>query len=186
MNSFLEKVTVDCSWTKDKLAWLVAMEIKKESGNGYPRGPMFFENAAIVFITQLAYLLDKAQRQFDPIRALCDSKLSAIIEYIDVNLHRNISLSELASLADLTPRYFCGAFKQATGRPPHQFQIERRIERAKSLLNDSNLPLIDVALTVGFSSQSHLSDYFRRTVGVTPARYRSEMQKGKGLAARRD
>lgn len=179
MRSFLEKVTVNCSWTKDRLACLIACEIKKESGNGYPRGPMFFENAAMIFVTQLAYLLDKGKSQSETIRALCDLKLNAIIEYIEVNLHRNVTLSELARLANLSPRYFCGAFKEAMGRPPHQFQIERRVERAKSLLNHSNLKVTDVALTVGFSSQSHLNEYFRRIVGITPARYRLEAQKEK-------
>jgi AraC family transcriptional regulator len=67
------------------------------------------------------------------------------------------------------------------GRPPHQFQIERRIERAKILLDESSIPLIDVALTVGFNSQSHLNEYFRRMVGVTPARYRTEMQQNRAM-----
>ena len=57
------------------------------------------------------------------------------------------------------------------------------IERAMALLHKPNVSLIDVALTVGFSSQSHLNDYFRRIVGVTPARYRAEARPhGRGLS----
>jgi AraC family transcriptional regulator len=107
--------------------------------------------------------------------ALSRRKLQLVLEYIDSNLDRNITLSELAGLVDLTPRYFCAAFKQTVGRPPHQFQLEQRVERAKSLLHQPLVSLIEVALTVGFSSQSHLNDYFRRMVGVTPARYRAEV-----------
>ena len=99
-----------------------------------------------------------------------------VIEYIESNLDHNITLSELAGLVQLTPRYFCAVFKQAMGRPPHQFQIERRVERAKSLLGQPPVSLTDVALMVGFSSQSHLNEYFRRIVGVTPARYRAAVQ----------
>ncbi|MEJ0095667.1 MAG: AraC family transcriptional regulator [Methylocella sp.] len=179
VKSFIKRATIDCSWTKDRLSWMLASEIRKECANGFPRGPMFLENAATIFITQLAYFLDNAAPRFEPTRALCDAKLRMVVEYIESNLYRNIPLSELAGLVELTPRYFCGAFKQALGRPPHQFQIEQRVERAKTLLRDPSLSLIDVALTVGFNSQSHLNDYFRRIVGITPAHYRAEAQQGK-------
>jgi AraC family transcriptional regulator len=185
VESFAEKATVNCSWSKDRLSWAIASEIRKECRNGFPRGPMFAENAATVFLAQLAYVLDGAEPRLEPIHALSDTKLRMVTEYIEGNLHRHVTLSELSSLVELTPRYFCGAFKEAMGRPPHQFQIERRIERAKILLDESSMPLIDIALTVGFNSQSHLNEYFRRTVGVTPARYRSETQQSKAMGARR-
>jgi AraC family transcriptional regulator len=168
-----KKPAVKASWTKDRLAWMILSEIRKECANGFPRGPMFLENAAAVFVSQLSYVLYDAAPRVEASRALSDAKLAMVIEYVETNLHRNITLTELANLVDLTPRYFCAAFKEATGRPPHQFQIERRIERAKALLHNPNVSLTDVALRVGFSSQSHLNDYFRRIVGVTPARYRT-------------
>lgn len=57
-------------------------------------------------------------------RPLGDAILREIVDYIHSNLHRNVTLSELSALVHLTPRYFCGVFKQATGRPPHQYLIE--------------------------------------------------------------
>jgi AraC family transcriptional regulator len=111
--------------------------------------------------------------------ALSAQKLRLVIEYIESHLDRNVRLAELAALVDLTPRYFCAVFKRAIGRPPHQFQIEQRIERAKSLLRQPPVSLTDVALMVGFSSQSHLNAYFRRIVGVTPARYRAAILQNK-------
>lgn len=169
-----KKPAVDGSWAKDRLAWMILSEIKKECENGFPRGAMFLENAAAVFISQLGYVLHDAPPRVEHSRALSEANLVRIFDYIESNLNHNITLSELSSLVDLTPRYFCAAFKEATGRPPHQFQIERRVERAKTLLNKPTASLIEVALAVGFSSQSHLNDYFRRIVGVTPARYRDE------------
>lgn len=77
-----------------------------------------------------------------------------LTESIDAHLHRNIALSELAQMVDLSPSHLCRAFKQATGRPPHQFQIERRIERAKVLLQRSDLRLVEVAMELGFSTRS--------------------------------
>jgi AraC family transcriptional regulator len=179
-----KKPSVDGSWVKDRLAWMILSEIRKECANGFPRGPMFLENAAAVFVSQLGYVLYDAPR-VEPSRALSDAKLAIVIEYVETNLHRNITLTELANLVDFTPRYFCAAFKEATGRPPHQFQIERRIERAKALLHNPNVSLTEVALGVGFSSQSHLNDYFRRIVGVTPARYRAEARPNGAAANKR-
>ncbi len=182
LKSFTERATVDCSWTKDRLSWAIASELRKECSNGFPRGPMFLETAASTFLMQLAHVLNNVAPRIDSIRALSDIKLRMILEYIEGNLHRNITLSELAGLVELTPRYFCGAFKQAMGRPPHQFQIEQRVERAKTLLLEAESALTDIALMVGFNSQSHLNDYFRRIVGVTPARYRAEMRQGRAEA----
>jgi AraC family transcriptional regulator len=179
VKSFAEKPTVDCSWAKDRLAWTIATELRNECENGYPRGPMFLEAASTALVAQLAYVLDKAAPRFEPIRALSGKRLQFVLDYMQSHLDHNITLSELAGLVELTPRYFCEVFKQAMGRPPHQFQIEQRIERAKSLLCRSETSVTDVALMVGFSSQSHLNVYFRRVVGVTPARYRAEVRQTK-------
>jgi AraC family transcriptional regulator len=134
----------------------------------------------MALLAQLAYVFDKAAPEAGPVRALSQAKLSLVLEYIDSNLDHNVTLAELASLVELTPRYFCEVFRRAMGRPPHQFQIEQRIERAKSLLLRPLVPLRDIALMVGFSSQSHLNVYFRRIVGITPARYRSQALCAKG------
>jgi AraC family transcriptional regulator len=185
VRSFLVKETVNDSWTRDKLAWTAASAIRKECQNDFPRGAMFLESAAMTFVSQLAYIVDGALPHAEQVRALSEPKLKEIIGYIDSNLHRNVTLSELSGLVQLTPRYFCGAFKQAMGRPPHQYLIERRVGRARTLLEDAALSLADVALIVGFNSQSHLNDHFRRIVGITPARYRTEMQANRIHAARK-
>ena len=143
VEALAKKPSVDGSWAKDRLAWMILSEIRKECANGFPRGPMFLENAAAVFVSQLGYVLYDAAPRVESSRALSDAKLATVIEYVETNLHRNITLTELANLVDLTPRYFCAAFKEATGRPPHQFQIERRIERAKGLLHNPNVSLTD-------------------------------------------
>jgi AraC family transcriptional regulator len=185
VRSFLGREMVNYSWTRDKLAWMVVSEIRKECQNDFPRGPMFLESAAMTFVSQLAYITAGVVPHAEQVRALSEMKLKEVIGYIDSNLHRNVRLSELSGLVQLTPRYFCGAFKQAMGRPPHQYLIEQRIERARTLLEDQNLSLTDVALMVGFNSQSHLNDHFRRLVGITPARYRTEMQVNRIYVSRK-
>jgi len=74
--------------------------------------------------------------------------------------------------AAITPIYLARAFKAAVGQSPHRYVLARRIERAKELLRNSEMAVVDVALSSGFSSQSHLSYWFQRYVGVSPAAYR--------------
>jgi AraC family transcriptional regulator len=175
IRAFTEKPQVDCTWATDRLSWTIATECRNECRDGFPRGAMFLESASMALLAQLAYVFDRAVPRSAPIRALSGPKLRLVLDYIESNLDHNLTLTEIARLVELTPRYFCEVFRLAMGRPPHQYQIEQRIERAKMLLHLPNLSLINVALMVGFSSQSHLNVYFRRIVGVTPARYRSEM-----------
>lgn len=177
VKTFAGRATVDWAWTKDRLSWAIATELRKECHNGFPRGPMFLETASVTFLSQIAYVATKSEARGEAIRALRGASLRAVLDYIDSHLARNITLSELSGLVDLTPRYFCSAFKEAIGSPPHQYQIERRIERAKFLLIDGGLPLADIACCVGFNSQSHLNHHFCRITGNTPARFRDELRK---------
>src|SRR5207247_9942864 len=84
----------------------------------------------------------------------------------------DLSLEAMAAEVDITPIYLARAFKAAVGQSPHRYVLARRIERAKELLRNSEMPVVDVALSSGFSSQSHLSYWFQRYVGVSPAAYR--------------
>jgi AraC family transcriptional regulator len=175
--AFVDQPVVDGTWAKDVLSRRLITELRKECIDGFPRGPMFLQHSATAFMCQLAYLLGSASKpQSNAVRALDNVKLSRVIDYLKSNLDRNVTLSELSVLVDLTPGQFCTAFKQATGQRPHQFQIEQRVEWAKTLLRKSDEPLSDIALMVGFSSQSHLHTFFNRITGTTPARYRRDLR----------
>ncbi|MBD2055362.1 helix-turn-helix transcriptional regulator [Oculatella sp. FACHB-28] len=95
-------------------------------------------------------------------------RLRQVIEYIDAYLDRDLTLAELAVVAQMSPNYFTQLFKQSTGFTPHQFVIQRRVEWAKRLLSEGKLAIADIALQVGFAHQSHLNRHFKRWVGVTP------------------
>jgi AraC family transcriptional regulator len=106
---------------------------------------------------------------------LTDPRLRRVVDYIQSSLGNEISLGELADLADLSPNYFLSAFKQATGRTPHRYLTEQRITKACELLQNPYRSIVDVSLAVGFSSQSHLTTVFRRFLKTTPAAYREEI-----------
>lgn len=91
-------------------------------------------------------------------------------EYIEDNLAESVSLEELARLANLSPFHLTRVFRDEVGLPPHTYQTQARLGRARRLLL-RGLPIARVAHETGFSDQSHLTRRFKRLVGVTPGRY---------------
>jgi AraC family transcriptional regulator len=109
-----------------------------------------------------------------PVQTIQGAKMRRLIEYIEGNLEGDLSLEAMGAEVEISPLYLARAFKTAIGQSPHQYVIARRIERAKELLRNTDMAVVDVALAVGFSSQSHLSHWFVRHVGVSPASYRKQ------------
>ena len=127
--------------------------------------------------TSLAALLLRASGRSSPTAVhggLAGWQLRRITEHIQDRLTEDVSLNELASLVGLSPRHLCTAFRQSTGLPPHRWQIERRVERAKAMLTSPAVTITDVALACGFGTPSHFATMFRRATGCTPSAWRRE------------
>ncbi len=103
---------------------------------------------------------------------LSRAKLQVVIEYIDEYLDTDLTVAQLAAVVHLSAYHFARQFKAATGVPPHQYVVARRVERAQQLIRHSELPLVDIAASAGFSDQSKLSTHFKRAVGLTPTQFR--------------
>jgi AraC family transcriptional regulator len=88
------------------------------------------------------------------------------------NLAEDLTLAEIAREVHMSPYHFSRLFKLSTGFSPHQYIIRQRIERAKALLTNTDLPVSVVAREVGFASPSHFAQQFRRLVGVSPRSFR--------------
>ena len=102
-------------------------------------------------------------------------QLNQVRDYITANLDKDISLSELAGLANLSKFHFIRAFKKTTGTAPYQFAIARRVERAKELLAGPNSSIAVVARSVGFHSTLQLERAFHHLVSMTPSFYRDQV-----------
>ena len=98
-------------------------------------------------------------------------RLRHVTDFIDAHLDEDLTIESLAKEACLSPFHFARAFKAATGTAPHRYLTERRIERAKALIAQGKLSLIEIAEECGFSSQAHLTRWFKRSVGATPREY---------------
>jgi AraC family transcriptional regulator len=105
--------------------------------------------------------------------AVSRSNLAAITDYIQIHCDRNLSLIELANLAQMSLYYFARSFKQQIGLSPHQYLIRCRVERAKALLLQNELTVVEIAHRVGFADQSHLSRHFKQLTGLAPKQWRS-------------
>lgn len=103
---------------------------------------------------------------------LSGQRLRRVLSFIADNYESDLSLAELALVAGMSAFHFAREFKRATGLPPHQYLIRFRVERAKALLAESRLPLVEVSSRAGFSHQSHFTRLFRRLTGTTPQSYR--------------
>jgi AraC family transcriptional regulator len=105
---------------------------------------------------------------------LAPRRLRLVQDYIEANLSSEITLADLAAIAGVSNTHFCRSFHRSAGLASHRYIIHRRVERAKTLLAESMLPIAEIALAVGFGNQSHMTTHFRRVVGTTPRRFRNE------------
>jgi AraC family transcriptional regulator len=102
-------------------------------------------------------------------------RLKRALDYIQANLGSEIHLEDLARAVGLSPFHFAKLFKLSTGSTPHQYVLQRRLERATELLRSAELSLSEVALECGFADQSHFANVFRRFMGVTPSQFRARL-----------
>jgi AraC family transcriptional regulator len=102
--------------------------------------------------------------------------LKQVTSFVSENYATEIKLDELAQVAGMSSFHFAREFKRTTGTTPHQYLIRFRVERAKALLSQNELPLTEVGLRAGFSHQSHFTRLFRRITGTTPHLYRLGLQ----------
>jgi len=108
---------------------------------------------------------------------IVDRRLRRAIEFMSDNCGRELSLAEIAGAAYLSEFHFARLFKKITGATPHAYLASLRIERARRLLAESDLPIAEVGAEVGYTSQSHFTKIFREATGMTPKAFRDAAVK---------
>jgi AraC-like DNA-binding protein len=113
-----------------------------------------------------------AERRTAPQRVRAQRMISRRArDYIDANLAMDISLAQLAAVVHRSPYHFARAFQRDIGIPPHVYLDVQRIRKARELL-DAGVAIAQVATSVGYADQSHLTHRFKRLLGISPAQYR--------------
>jgi AraC family transcriptional regulator len=103
---------------------------------------------------------------------LSPAALRRVQVFVEANLERAIHLTDLAGRAELSLYHFARAFKTSAGMTPRAFIEQRRVERAKRLIEETVRSLAEIAVESGFGTQSRLTTTFKRQTGFTPAEYR--------------
>ena len=119
---------------------------------------------------------DGGQRQYveTPVPPTECDRMQPVLEHIAENLDAPHTVPDLAKLAMMSERTFARRFVAETGTTPHKWIIQQRVLRARELLEQTDLPVEDVAAHSGFGSASLLRTHFQNVVGTSPQRYRRE------------
>lgn len=132
-------------------------------------GPVFAEALSMAL---LSYVTRRVPPASEIVRGhLSSAQCQKLRTYIRENLPGELSLVELATLVGLGPRYFSTLFRRAFGSTPHKYVMQQRLAEGARLLTSQGMEISDVAVQVGFCSQSHFTAAFRQAYGVTPRRY---------------
>ena len=110
-----------------------------------------------------------------PCDDISKSVMKEIDDFVDQTGEASVNIKSLAKIAKLPVARFCRVFKDVAGKTPYQYVIERRIARARSMVEGTSLSLAEIAFRCGFSSQSHMTDVFRAKIGATPGAFRKAL-----------
>lgn len=115
---------------------------------------------------------DRASVRGRHVQGLQKWRLKRVIDYIDADMSSKINSPDLAAVAGLSRMHFASQFRVATGLRPHEFLLQRRIRRAAELMRDTAMPIMEIALSVGFQTQAHFTTVFKQFTGCTPRNWR--------------
>lgn len=165
----------ELSGFQDPLLAQMGLALRRELEQLTPGGQLYAETAAqMLAVHLLTHYLTTDITVKPSLRRLTPRQLKRVTEYILAHLAQPISLELLARQVGYSPYHFAQLFRETTGVTPHQFVLSKRLEQARQLLKTTDLPLSQVALDVGFQSQSHFTHTFKSHLGVTPRQYRRQ------------
>jgi AraC family transcriptional regulator len=171
------EVVEGCS-PNDPLVRSVGLALMAELESEAPGGRLYVESLSnLLAVHLLRHYTGGAAAAGQRFRGgLSGGRLRRVLAFVAENYESDLSLAELAQVGGMSTFHFAREFKRATGTTPHQYLIKLRVERAKTLLTESALPLVEVGSRAGFSHQSHFTRLFRRLTGTTPHSYRLRFQ----------
>ncbi|MGH8796097.1 MAG: helix-turn-helix domain-containing protein [Caldimonas sp.] len=147
--------------------------MRMEVDSGCTSGRLFAEGLSLALLARVREFYDTNEVRRPLNRKLSPRQLQDAVAFIDANLGVDLSIATLARQVSMSPSTFTKLFKACVGTTPHHFVLTRRLQRAEILLC-SDAPLSEIALSLGFASQSHFTEAFRRRTGRTPSRARRQ------------
>jgi AraC family transcriptional regulator len=160
----------------DPLFTPLANGLRRATVVGAATPPLAIEILAAAAVERVAVLLAAGARRAKPDRRMTSRRLKRIVDHFEARLAEDIRLADLASDSGLSESYLARTFRAATGTTLHAALMERRIARARSLIEAASCrgtraSLAEVAAATGFSSHAHMTTAFRRVLGITPSEW---------------
>lgn len=147
--------------------------LAKESETGGLSGTLYSDSLAVALATRLIYAERLAKPSTTPkVSPLPARTLRSVVDRMQTDLAANLDLDTLAAESGFSRAHFLRAFRAATGQTPHRYLFEQRLVKARELIVETSMSLIDIAAACGFSSHSHLTTAFRSKFGLPPSKYR--------------
>lgn len=146
-----------------------------EMQNHFPNGELYAEGMSLMIVGWLSrhHAVNPAEPSARG-RVLSASQQAKVREFVDTNLESDLTVEGMAAEAGISPFHFSRLFRATFGMPPYRYVLQMRIARAAHLLRaERERTVADIALDVGFASQSHLTHAFKSQMGQTPARWRA-------------
>ena len=154
----------------------LAAAVNAERIAGFPSGKLFLDSVEQALA---ATLVDRyAVRRPSVARyrgGLTPARLRRVTELVHAKIEEELTLHEMAQCAGFSTSHFLEMFRKSTGESPHQFVLRQRVERAKEMLREAEMRVLDVAVACGFKTQQHFARVFRRICGASPTEYRYEI-----------
>jgi AraC family transcriptional regulator len=158
---------------RDPLVDSLARALLDANQLGSSLGPIYADSIGLAIVARLLASSSGATSS-ERVKAvgLTQWRLKRVIDYIDANLDKPLTLADVASAVGLSRMHFAAQFRAATGMRPHEYLLRRRVERAQQMLTETGTSVVDVALSVGFQTQSHFTTVFKRFAGQPPRAWR--------------
>ncbi len=138
-----------------------------------PSGRLYIDSLAHALASRYLFFNYDSNRRFEPrVPCLVPRILNRVRDKIEANLDTDLSLDSLAEESGYSRAHFLRMFRAATGYTPHQYVLELRLKKAQEGLRKKGSSIIDVAVSCGFSSQSHMTSVFRQRLEMTPGEFR--------------
>jgi len=161
----------------DQAVWNTALKLKAEVGNCDPGSRQYAEALSLVLMHELIRLERTTSVAARPIRGgLPVWQQKRVVEFIEEHLAEDVSLLTLADIVDLSVYHFARAFKRSFGVPPHRYHMDRRMDRARSLLQRPELSVTQIGIQIGFRETSSFTRAFRKITGLAPTEYRGHRE----------
>ncbi|WP_261300727.1 helix-turn-helix domain-containing protein [Paenibacillus andongensis] len=157
--------------TSAALNWEHLQWLAEEVQTSGAKGKLYADSLVNLLTSHLLQTYSSIQKQPPTSSSLTIREIGKLIDYMNANLDRDISIAELSSFVHISPTHVNRMFKQVTGFTPYQYFLHLRIEKAKELMKRKQLVLSEVALLLGFANQSHFHRHFKKATGLTPREF---------------